>query len=57
MMENGTMPDASKITHRLKMTNAGSVDFTTLHNKETSEISGCLRQRATSFELIFFLIP
>lgn len=57
MMEDGTMPDKAKITHRLKMTNAGSIDFTTLHNKETSEISGCLRQRATSFELIFFIIP
>ena len=57
LMEDGTMPDKDKITHTLKLTNAGSVDFTTLHDKMASDISGCIRQRAASFELIFFLIP
>jgi len=57
MMENGTMPDKSKITHRLKITNAGSIDFTTLHQTRESSISGCISKRASSFDLIFFLIP
>lgn len=57
MMEDGTMPDKSKITHRLKITNAGSVDFTTLHDTKNSEVNGCLSKRASSFDLIFFLIP
>ena len=30
LMCNGTMVDREKMTHRLKMTNAGSVDFTQL---------------------------
>ena len=57
MMEDGTFPDWSKITHRLKITNAGSVDFTLLHQKETSSVGNCLKRRASSFDLIFFLIP
>ena len=57
MMEDGTMPDKSKITHRLKITNAGSLDFTMLHHTDTSSVSGCIRKRASSFDLIFFLIP
>lgn len=57
MMEDGTMPDKTKITHRLKITNAGSIDFTTLHQTNSSSVSGCLNKRASSFDLIFFLIP
>ena len=57
MMEDGTMPDKSKITHRLKLTNAGSIDHTMIHHKETSSIDNSIKQRATSFDLIFFLIP
>ena len=57
LMEDGTFPDKSKITHRLKITNAGSLDFTMLHNIDTSSISGCMRKRASSYDLIFFLIP
>ena len=57
MMEDGTFPDKSKITHRLKITNAGSLDFTMIHHTDSSSISGCLRKRASSFDLIFFLIP
>ena len=57
MMEDGTMPDKSKITHRLKITNAGSLDFTMLHHTDNSSVNGCLRKRASSFDLIFFLIP
>jgi hypothetical protein len=57
LMGDGTFPDKSKITHRLKITNAGSLDFTMLHHTDTSSISGCLRKRASSFDLIFFFIP
>lgn len=57
LMEDGTFPDKSKITHRLKITNAGSLDFTMLHHTDTSSISGCMRKRASSYDLIFFLIP
>lgn len=57
MMEDGTMPDKSKITHRLKITNAGSVDFTMLHNQKCSSVNECKSRRASSFDLIFFLIP
>ena len=57
MMEDGTMPDKSKITHRLKITNAGHVDFSMLHHKETSSIDSSIKKRASSFDLIFFLIP
>ena len=57
LMEDGTFPDKSKITHRLKITNAGSLDFTMLHHTDTSSISNCIRKRASSFDLIFFLIP
>lgn len=57
MMENGTMPDKSKISHRLKITNAGSVDFSMLHHCETSSIDDSKKRRASSFDLIFFLIP
>ena len=49
--------DIDKIKHILRITNAGSIDFTQLHNKKTSTIHDCNRQRATSFDVIFFLIP
>ena len=57
MMEDGTMPDKSKITHRLKITNAGSTDYAMFHHEETSSIDASLKRRASSFDLIFFLIP
>lgn len=57
LINDGVMPDKSKIKHTLRITNAGSIDFTQLHNKDISSIHDCNRQRATSFDLIFFLIP
>lgn len=58
MMEDGTFPDKEKITHRLKITNAGSIDFTQLHKVCDSTITpDCKKKRAASFDLIFFLIP
>lgn len=57
LIKDGIMPDRNKIKHILRITNAGSIDFTQLHNIETSTIHDCNRQRATSFDVIFFLIP
>ena len=57
MMEDGTFPDKGKISHVLKITNAGSLDFTQLHCGEISSIDDSLKRRASSFDIIFFLIP
>lgn len=57
MVDNGTFGDKSKLTHRLKITNAGSINFAQMHTNETSPIDGSLVKRGASFDLIFFLIP
>jgi hypothetical protein len=57
LIDNDTMPDMKKMKHVLHITNAGSIDFTQLHQKETSSINDNIKVRATSFDLIFFLIP
>ena len=57
LMEDGAMIDMSKMKHTLRITNAGSLDFTQLHDCETSSINDNKKIRATSFDLIFFLIP
>lgn len=57
LMGNGAMVDVSKMKHTLHITNAGSIDFTQLHQKETSSINFNTKIRATSFDIIFFLIP
>lgn len=58
MIDDGTFGDPSKLTHRLKITNAGSIDFSQMHLKEESSINAThMKQRASSFDLIFFLIP
>ena len=57
LMGNGSMVDISKMKHTLHITNAGSIDFTQLHQKETSSINSRTKIRATSFDIIFFLIP
>ena len=57
LMNNGTMVDMGKMKHTLHITNAGSIDFTQLHQKETSSINFNTKMRATSFDIIFFLIP
>lgn len=56
-ISNGNMPDIGKMKHTLHITNAGSIDFTQLHQKETSSINDNTKIRATSFDIIFFLIP
>jgi hypothetical protein len=57
MVNDKTYADISKLKHYLKMTNAGSIDFTQLHSNDVSSISNTDKIRACSFDLIFFLIP
>ena len=57
LIENGVMTDINKMKHVLHIINAGSLDFTQLHDCETSSINDNKKIRATSFDLIFFLIP
>ena len=57
LMDDGIMPNMSKMKHVLHITNAGSIDFTQLHQKQTSSINDNTKVRATSFDIIFFLIP
>ena len=57
LIDEGKMPDSSKMTHRLKIKNAGSIDFSELHSCYTSSIDDMPKKRASSFSLIFFLIP
>lgn len=57
MVENGIFPDISKFKHTLHITNAGSLDFTEMHCKDISRVSNGVMQRASSFDIIFFLIP
>lgn len=55
-IDDKTMPDKSKIRHILKMTNTNGIDLMDLHCNKISSTGGD-KKRATSFDLIFFLIP
>jgi hypothetical protein len=57
MVEDKTFADITKLKHTLKITNAGSLDFSQLHKVYNSQIDGANKKRATSFDLIYFLIP
>lgn len=57
MVKEKMCPDITKFKHYLKITNVGSIDFTQTHSKETSSIGEDIKIRASSFDLIFFLIP
>lgn len=57
LIEIGAMPYMEKMKHTLHITNAGSLDFTTVHDCGVSTIADDDSVRATSFDLIFFLIP
>ncbi len=57
MYENKVYPDLSKLKHYLKIINAGSLDFTQIHSDDISSINDAQKLRASSFDLIFFLIP
>ena len=50
-------PDLSKFKHTLRIANCGSIDFTQLHCGKFSDIDNDLQIRASSFDLLFFLIP
>lgn len=57
MISDKTFPDVSKLKHVIKITNAGSIDASDIYTEHYSFIDGSLRPRASSFDLIFFLIP
>lgn len=57
LIDNGTMCNMDNMKHILHITNAGSLDFTQVHQCETSSINDNTKIRAASFDLIFFLIP
>lgn len=57
MVEDKIYPDLHKLRHTLKITNAGSLDMSELHKTYASQIDGEKKKRATSFDLVYFLIP
>jgi hypothetical protein len=57
LVESKVYPDINKLRHRLKITNAGSLDMSELHKVYASQIDADKKRRASSFDLIFFLIP
>lgn len=57
MVDKKVFCDESKLKHYLKITNAGSLDFTQLHCGDYSSIGSEAKVRASSFTLLFFLIP
>lgn len=57
MVEDKTYADISKLHHRLKITNAGSLDMSETHKIYQSQIDGSAKKRTSSFDLVFFLIP
>ena len=57
LFEDKTFPDMSKMKHTLRITNVGSIDFMERKCGEMSSITNDIKIRATSFDLIFYLIP
>ena len=57
MVEDKTFPTISKLKHTLKLYNVGSVEPLKMQCGEISSITNQPKLRATSFDLIFFLIP
>lgn len=57
MVNDGTFPNIDKLKHILRITNVGSIDFAQMKCNEISSITDDIKIRATSFDLIFFLIP
>lgn len=53
-VKDHTFNDITKLKHYLKITNAGSLDFRQIHDKEYSSVSDALKVRASSFDLMFF---
>lgn len=56
LVEDKTYPDISKLKHTLRLTNAASFDMLPYKECLNCEYTGP-RQRAVSFDLIFFLVP
>lgn len=57
LLNEGIMPNIEKMKHVLHITNGGSLDFTKVHDCGTSMINDNKNIRATSFDIIFFIIP
>ena len=57
MQCEGKFNDLSKLRHTLKITNCGSIDATQIHCGRMSDISDKIQIRASSFDIIFFLLP
>ena len=57
LVDDKVLPDLGNLRHTLKIKNASSLDFSQLHKVYGSQIDGAEKKRATSFDLIFFLIP
>lgn len=55
--ERKMFPDRKKLHHVLHITNAGSLDFTQLHSEYPTAFGNTIKKRASSFDLLFFLIP
>ena len=56
MIDDKIYPDISKLRHVLKMTNVASLNKPDIHRPCTSIYFNDHKERATSFDLIFFLI-
>lgn len=56
-VEDKTYADTSKLKHILKMTNCGSITQKDYDKKYFTSTFNGLKERAVSFDLIFFLIP
>ena len=57
LVEDKTYPDMSKLKHVLKMTNAASVNDKRINCLMPKSTYDGYKQRAVSFDLIFFLLP
>lgn len=56
-VEDKTYTDITKLKHIIKLTNCGSIDVNSINKKiPSSDLKG-VKERATSFEVILFLIP
>lgn len=56
MIDDKTYTDISKLKHVLKMTNTASLNKSDIHRPCTSIYFNDLKERATSFDVIFFLV-
>lgn len=56
LIEDKTYPDISKLHHILKMTNTGSLAKIDMHKPCFDNYHEDFKERATSFDLIFFLV-